>query len=159
MPRKRSPVNPPCSRCGAAEVNRNSHKDGKPHWACLVCGRSFSPTFGTAMDRQRTLPVEGARPLFIGIRCGRFRAAEEITGHQYETIRRWLRLAAQPADAITEALAHDLHLTEVEVDAFWSLVRKSTQMLVTPSTHRAGWARAGDIGVRIDPPALERVPA
>jgi len=57
---------------------------------------------------------------------GSLRAAEEITGHKDETIRRWLRPAAQQADVITEALVHDLHLTEVEVEAFWSFVQKST---------------------------------
>jgi len=145
MPRKRSPDNPPCPRCGATEVNRNGSKDGKPRWVCLACGRSFGPTFGTAMYRLRTPPAEVARTLLIVMRRGSLSAAEEITGHKYETISRWLRAAAQQADAITEALVHDLHLTEVEVDAFWSFVKKRAQMLGTPQTHRAGWARAGDV--------------
>lgn len=145
MPRKRSPDHPPCPRCGATEVSRNDSKDGKPRWVCLACGRSLGPTFGTAMYRLRTPPAEMAHTLFIVMRRGSLSAAEEITGHTYETISRWLRLVAQQADAITEALVHELHLTEGEADTFWSFVKKSAQMLPAPQTHRAGWARAGDV--------------
>jgi hypothetical protein len=38
-------------------------------------------------------------------------------------------MAAQHAEALTEVLVHDLHLSQVEVDAFWSFVKKSVQML------------------------------
>jgi len=145
MSRKRSPDNPPCPRCGATEVNRNGSKGGKPRWVCLACRRSFGPTFGTAMYRLRTPPAEVARTLLVVMRRGSLSAAAEITGHKVETIRRWLRAAAQQAEAITEALVHDLHLTEVEVDAFWSFVKKSSPMLGTPWAHQAGWARAGDV--------------
>ena len=144
MPRKRSPDNPPCPRCGATEVNRNGSKGGKPRWVCLACRRSFGPTFGTPMYRLRTPPAEVARTLLVVMRRGSLSAAEEITGHKCETISRWLRGAAQQAEAITEALVHELHLTEVEVDAFWSFVKKSTPMLGTPRARRGKWARVGD---------------
>ena len=62
--------------------------------------------------------------LLAVMRRGSLSAAEEITGHKYETIDRWLRMAAQHAEALTEVLVHDLHLSEVEVDAFWSFVKK-----------------------------------
>ena len=53
------------------------------------------------------------------------RAAEEITGHKYETISRWLRLAAEHAEALTEVLVDDLGLsTSLEVEEFWSFVRR-----------------------------------
>jgi len=62
-----------------------------------------------------------AHTLLVVMRRGSLSAAEEITGHKYETIGRWLRMAAQHA---TEVLVHDLHLSEVEVDAFCSFVKK-----------------------------------
>ena len=144
MARKRSPDNPPCPRCGATEVIRNGSKGGKPRWVCLVCRRSFGPTYGTAMYRLRASPAEVAHTLLIVMRRGSLSAAEEITSHKYETVGRWLRAAAQQAEAITEVLVHDLHLTEEEVDAFWSFVKKSAPLLGTPQARRAGWARAGD---------------
>ena len=97
------------------------------------------------MYRLRTPPAEVACTVLIVMRRGSLSAAEEITGHKYETIGRWLRAAAQQAEVITEVLVRDLHLTEVEVDAFWSFVKKSTQMLGTPRAHRARWGRAGDV--------------
>jgi hypothetical protein len=75
------------------------------------------------MYRLQTPPAEVARALLVVLRRGSLLAAEEVTGHKYETISRWLRRAAAHAEALTDALVHDLHLTEVEVDEFWSFVR------------------------------------
>jgi hypothetical protein len=86
--------------------------------------------------------AEVARTLLVVMRRGSLSAAEEITGHKYETIGRWLRMAAQHA---TEVLVHDLHLSEVEVDAFWSFVKKSVRRLEIQTPRRAGWARVGDV--------------
>jgi len=55
---------------------------------------------------------------------GSLRAAEEQTGHNYETIATWLRRIGAHAEAMTDLLARDLHLTEVEVDELWSFVGK-----------------------------------
>lgn len=96
------------------------------------------------MYRLRTPPAEVGRTLLILMRRGSLSAAEEISGHKYETIGRWLRIAAQHAQAITEVLVQELHLTEVEVDAFWSFVKKSVQMLESRQARRAKWALAGD---------------
>jgi hypothetical protein len=97
------------------------------------------------MYRLRTPPDEVARTLLIVMRRGSLSASEEITGHKYETVGRWLRAAARQAEAITQALVHDLHLSEVEVDAFWSFVKKSARMLETGRARRVGWARTGDV--------------
>jgi hypothetical protein len=76
------------------------------------------------MYRLHTPPQEVGRALLIVMRRGSLRAAEEITSHKYETIGRWLRLAAEHADALTEVLVHDLQLSALEVDEFWSFVRR-----------------------------------
>lgn len=60
------------------------------------------------------------------MRWGSLSAAEEITGHRYETIGRWLRGAAQDAQSLSEALVGGLQLSAVEVDAFWFFVKKRT---------------------------------
>ena len=69
-------------------------------------------------------PEEIGRALLVVMRRGSLRAAEEITGHKYETIGRWLVLAAEHAEALTEVLVHDLELSELEIDEFWSFVRR-----------------------------------
>lgn len=143
MARKPSADNPPCPHCQATRVVRNGSKGGQPRWVCRVCHRSFGPTWGTPMYRLRATPTEVACTLRVVMRRGSLSAAEEITGHKYETIGRWLRAAAHQAEAITTVLVHDLHLTAVEVDAFWSFVKKSVQQLETRQARRPGWAHAG----------------
>jgi hypothetical protein len=92
------------------------------------------------MDRWRATPTEVARTLLVVMRRGSLSAAEAITGHKVETIRRWRRAAARHAEALTEVLVHDLPLSEVEVDAFWSFVKKVSR----------GW-RSGRLGGRGGP--------
>ena len=122
MARAAAPENPPCAHCGHPETVRKGHTRGQQRWRCAGCGRSFGPTTGTAVYRLQTPVAEVARALLVVLRRGSLRAAEEITGHKYETIGRWLRQAAAYANALTEALVHDRQLTEVEVDEFWSFV-------------------------------------
>jgi hypothetical protein len=97
------------------------------------------------MYRLHTPPEEVGRSLLVVMRRGSLRAAEEITGHKYETIGRWLRLAAEHAEALTEVLVRDLGLSTLEVDEFWSFVRRrsATSSRRTPrSGASAGVARS-----------------
>jgi len=144
MARRASPDNPPCPRCGGKQVTKNGHKDGRQRWLCHDCGDTFGSTYGTPMYRLRTSAAEIGRTLLVVMRRGSLSAAEEITGHKYETIGRWVRLAAEQAEVITQVLVHDLHLTAVEVDAFWSFVKKSVEGLERRPARQMGWARAGD---------------
>jgi hypothetical protein len=89
------------------------------------------------MYRLHTSPDEVGRALLVVMRRGSLRAAEEITGHKYETIGRWLRLAAEHAETLTEVLVHDLELSTLEVDEFWSFVRRRS------ATSRRGIRRDG----------------
>ena len=79
------------------------------------------------MYRLHTSASEVAHALLIVMRRGSLRAAEEITGHKYETIGQWLRRASEHAEALTAILTRDLHLSTVEIDEFWSFVRKKTR--------------------------------
>ena len=122
MARTAAADNPPCPRCGHAQTVRNGRTRGRQRWVCTGCDHSFGPTTGTVMYRLQTPPAEVARALLVVLRRGSLLAAEEVTGHKYETISRWLRRAAAHVEALTDALVHDLHLSEVEVDEFWSFV-------------------------------------
>jgi transposase-like protein len=113
-----------CRHCGSPHTVSNGSSHGHHQWRCRDCRRSFRVTTGTAVAHLKTPVDEIARALLVVLRRGSLRAAEEITGHKYETIGQWLRRAGQQAEALTEVLVQDLHLTEVEVDEFWSFVRK-----------------------------------
>jgi len=88
----------------------------------------------------QTPAAEVAQALLIVQRRGSLLAAEELTGHKYETIGRWLRRAGAHADALTATLVHDLRLTEVEVDEFWSFVQAKGGTLNRPALPQRGLA-------------------
>jgi len=119
---------PPCLNpaCRQPHVVRNGHLSGHQRYYCRGCGTWFGETHGTPLYRLRTPPQQIAQALLIVMRRGSLRAAEEVTGHKYETISTWLRLAARHAEALTQVLVHDLRLSTVEVDEFWSFVRRKT---------------------------------
>src|SRR5215471_2770435 len=108
MGRPRNPHNPPYARCGAAATVGKSQENGRPRWRCLACGRSFGQTLGTPLYRLKTDGAEIIRALQVVLHRGSLRAAEEQTGHNYETIAVWIKRLGDHAEAITDRLARDL---------------------------------------------------
>ena len=133
----------PCPNpaCAAPHVVRNGSINGRQRYHCRGCGAWFGETQGPPLYRLRTPPEESARALLVALRRGSLRAAEEVTGHKYETISRWVQLAAQHAEALTAVLVHDLRLSTLEIDEFWSFVKSKRAM--SPRTTRRGPATAG----------------
>lgn len=123
MARRRNPNNPPCIDCGDWHTIGHGTDKGARRWRCHGCRRTFCSTTGTPVHRLKTPVHEVAQALLIVLRRGSVRAAEAVTGHKYETIGGWLRRTTEHADALTQVLVHDLHLSDVEVDEFWSFVR------------------------------------
>jgi len=99
------------------------------------------------MYNLKTPAAEVAQALLIVMRRGSLRGAEEITGHKYETISVWLKRAASHAEALTQVLANDLHLNQVEIDEFWSFVQKKTVELASLTRGNAGdaWCKTGTV--------------
>jgi transposase-like protein len=138
-----APPLPPCPTpdCPAPHVVRNGTSRGRRRYHCRTCGAWFGETTGTPMHRRRTPPAEIGRALLVVVRRGSLRAAAEQPGHKSETIGRWLRRAAAHAEALSEALVVDAGRTEVEVDEFWSFVKKRNGASARPT--RRGWASGG----------------
>ncbi|MEO9028679.1 MAG: hypothetical protein ABI413_07690, partial [Ktedonobacteraceae bacterium] len=132
--------------CEKPHVIRNGRSGGRQRYECRGCGRFFGETAGTPMYRLHTSAVEVAQALLVVMRRGSLRAAEEITGHTYETIGVWLRRASEHAEALTTVLAQDLHLSTVEIDAFWPYVQKKTANRTKPTREHVG-----DASCKIDP--------
>ncbi len=131
----------PNPNCAAPHVVRNGNIKGRQRYHCRGCGAWFGDTHGTPLYRLRTPPEEIARALLVALRRGSLRAAEEVTGHKYETISHWLELAAGHAEALTRVLVHDLRLSTLEIDEFWSFVRR--KRAASPRTTRPRSATAG----------------
>lgn len=118
----------PNPACQQPHVVRNGTLSGHQRYHCRACGAWFGETQGTPLYRLHTPVEEIARALLVVMRRGSLQAAEEITGHKYETIGQWLRLAARHAEALTVVLVHDVQLSTVEIDEFWSFVRRRLSM-------------------------------
>src|SRR5712691_13279281 len=140
---------PPCPNpdCREPHVVRNGSHRGRPRYCCRTCQTYFGDTQGTPMYGLKTEASEVAQALLIVMRRGSLRAAEEITGHKYETISAWLKRTAAHAEAITQVLASDLHLSQVEIDEFWSFVQKKKGQLSSPTKENAGaaWCKTGTV--------------
>lgn len=140
---------PPCPnpQCAQPRVVRNGSHRGRPRYQCRGCKTYFGETQGTPMYRLKTPAAEVAHALLIVMRRGSLRAAEEITGHKYETISEWLKRAAAHAETLTQVLASDLHLNQVEIDEFWSFVQKKRGQLTSRTKENAGaaWCKTGTV--------------
>ncbi len=128
---KERPNLPSCPNpdCPQPHVVRNGSHRGRQRYHCRSCKTYFGETEGTPMYNLKTPAAEVAQALLIVMRRGSLRAAEEITGHKYETISVWLKRAATQAASLTQVLANDLHLSQVEIDEFWSFVQKKRRSL------------------------------
>ena len=130
----------PNPNCEASHVVRTGSHRGRQRYYCRSCKTYFGETQGTPMYGLKTPAAEVAQALLIVMRRGSLRAAEEITGHKYETISAWLKRAAAHAEALTQVLASDLHLSQVEIDEFWSFVQKKRGQLASRTRENAGVA-------------------
>src|SRR5438552_14004900 len=141
--RKEETSLPPCPNpnCTDPHVVRNGSHRGRQRYCCRSCKTYFGETQGTPMYRLKTPAAEVAQALLIVMRRGSLRAAEEITGHKYETISEWLKRAARHAEALTQVLASDLHLSQVEIDEVWSFVQKTKGQRANPTRENARDAR------------------
>ena len=146
MPDTLPPTPYPCRHCGSPKTVANGRSRGHHRWLCRACGRTFGTTTGTPLAGLKTPPAEIAQALLIVLRRGSLRAAEEITGHKYETIGAWLDRAGRHAEALTDDLVHDLDLDEVEADEFWSFVRtkgnRATRKRGRPAVNRGSRRQA-----------------
>src|SRR5438874_6525298 len=149
---------PPCPNpnCSQPRVVRNGSHRGRQRYQCRSCKTYFGETQGTPMYRLKTPAAEVAQALLIVMRRGSLRAAQEITGHKYETISVWLKRAATHAAALTQVLANDLHLKQVEIDEFWSFVQKKRGQLASLTRENAGdaWSKTGRVASWWPAPAV-----
>jgi transposase-like protein len=140
---------PPCPnpQCSQSRVVRNGSHRSRQRYQCRSCKTYFGETQGTPMYGLKTDASEVAQALLVVMRRGSLRAAEEITGHKYETISMWLKRAAAHAEALTRVLASDLQLSQVEIDEFWSFVQKKKGQLSSPTKANAGaaWSKIGTV--------------
>ena len=50
---------------------------------------------------------------------------EEVTA---DSVRSWITLASEQVSAFTEYMQRDMHLDQVQIDEFWSFIRKKREV-------------------------------
>ena len=133
-----------CPRCGGTTCVRYGTRKGDQRWRCASCRRTWNERWGTPLFHLHTPLPEIVRTIRIVLARGSLRAAEELTGHNYDTIAVWIKRLGEHAAAVSEMLVRDLALSEVEVDEFWSFVgqkggapRQRGQAILQPRRSRA----------------------
>ena len=91
---------------------------------CDVCRRRFSarrgtPLFGLKADEQVFYEVIACLAEGNGIR-----ATARIKGVDKDTVTAWLDKASQHVEAVSRYLMVHLHFEAVQLDEFWSFVKK-----------------------------------
>jgi len=52
------------------------------------------------------------------------RGTAEVLGVKLDTVRRWLRIAAEHSEEINKVLMKDIKVDKVELDELWTFVQK-----------------------------------
>jgi hypothetical protein len=60
------------------------------------CAHTVGVPCGTPLSRLHTPAAEDARSLLVVLRRGSLTAAEDSTGHTYQTMATWMRRARRP---------------------------------------------------------------
>lgn len=91
---------------------------------CKTCKRCFSENRGTIFFGLNTPKDEILRTLAMIPEKGSIRGTGRATGHDKDTIIRWLNLAGKHCKEINEYFLHDLQLTRVQIDEIWAFIKK-----------------------------------
>ncbi|WP_229389261.1 hypothetical protein [Methanosarcina sp. DH2] len=95
---------------------------------CKTCNRCFSETKGTIFFGLDTPEEEVLRTLGMLPEKGGIRGVARATGHDKDTICRWLKIAGTHSEEVTTYFLRNLNLKRVEVDEIWSYIKKSKKM-------------------------------
>jgi IS1 family transposase len=110
---------------GFRNLQANGHPSGRPwrQWHCTACGGYFLETHGTPFHGKHVAPdllvwAVGALAEGLGIR-----AVARVFEVDPNTVLQWLVEAADHLKAFSEYFLHDVHVTQVQLDELYALLR------------------------------------
>lgn len=95
---------------------------------CRHCGKVFNSRARTPFRWLHTPQHKVLMALKLLIKGLSLRGAAEVMGVKLDTIRNWLRKAAQHTEAVNQILVRNLRLSQVQVDELWTFVKKNTKI-------------------------------
>jgi hypothetical protein len=84
----------------------------------------FSETRGTVFFGLDTPREEVLRTLAMIPEKGSILGVARVTGHDKDTISKWLEIAGTHCEEVTKYFLQDLNLKRVEVDEIWEFIKK-----------------------------------
>ncbi|MBW2147809.1 MAG: hypothetical protein JRG73_18460 [Deltaproteobacteria bacterium] len=125
--------NPQCSLHGQRGkgniVSNGTHPDreGKKirKFLCRACRRSFCDRSGTIFYDLRSPEEKVLMALRLLVKGMPLRGVAEVMEVKPDTVRHWLRVAAEHSEQINSLMLRELKVSRVELDALWSFVEKN----------------------------------
>jgi len=91
---------------------------------CKACDTSFCGRRNTAFFDLRSDDGKVLLALKMVVKGMSLRATAEVLDVHLDTVRAWLRRAAEHSDEVNKVLMKDLKVSKVELDELWTFVNK-----------------------------------
>lgn len=126
--------NPECSLFGkTAKGNIVSNgtyptKEGTiaRRFLCKQCSRPFCSRAGTIFYDLRSPEERVLMAIKLLVKGMPLRGVAEVLAVKLDTVRHWLRVAAEQSEKIDASLIKELKISQIELDALWSFVKKNS---------------------------------
>jgi len=102
-------------------------RQDKQRFRCKTCGKTFNENYGTLLHGKRTEQKDILETLALLADGVRISSLHRAKGFKEDTILKWLRQAAQHAEALEEVLLKDYRIERGQLDALWSFVGNKGQ--------------------------------
>lgn len=93
---------------------------------CRECGESFCSRAGTIFYDLRSPEEKVLMALKLLVKGMPLRGVAEVLEVKPDTVRHWLKVAAKQSEKIDAILMKELKVSQVELDALWTFVKKNT---------------------------------
>jgi len=126
--------NPDCAlfgRVNGARLERHAYygQDRRVLYLCRKCRGPFSENRGTFFFGLVTPCEKVLTALKMIAEGGGIRATGRVMGVDKDTVQRWVERAGKHVEEVSAYLTVDCHLSEAQLDALWTFVKKKTGAL------------------------------
>ena len=125
--------NPKCSLYGkTARGNivsngmiRTKQGENRRKFLCKICGKSFCSRTDTIFYDLRTPEEKVLLALKLLVKGMPLRGVADVLKVKLDTVRHWLKVAAEHSEKVNKMLLKELKVSQVELDALWTFVKKN----------------------------------
>lgn len=122
--------NPTCScynQVGSNNIRINSRPKGQIY--CNICQNRWVLTKGTMFFDLRTPIDKVIDTLLLLVRGMGLNNTCRQSGITADTVLSWIKKAGKHCDEFTQYMQQEMHLEQVQIDEFWSFIRKKRKIL------------------------------